>query len=117
VAALRSLTQAGVAWRGAAHITGGGLIDNPPRFVPESSGLALRFRLGSWPVPAIFTLIAGAGVAEGEMRRTFNMGLGLVLAVPPGEIDRAIAALEAAGERAWRVGEVIRRAGDEVELG
>ncbi len=116
VAALRSLTRAGVAWRGAAHITGGGLIDNPPRFVPEGSGLALRLRPGAWPVPPIFGLIAKAGVAEGEMRRTFNMGLGLVVAVPAGEVDRAIDALQAAGERAWRVGEVIRRAGDEVEF-
>jgi phosphoribosylformylglycinamidine cyclo-ligase len=116
VGALRALGAAGVAWRGAAHITGGGLIDNPPRFVPDGSGLALRFRLGSWPVPAIFTLIARAGIAEGEMRRTFNMGIGLVVAVPAAEADRTVAALEGAGERAWRVGEVIRRAAGEVEF-
>ncbi len=121
VRALLALSQAGVAWRGAAHITGGGLVDNPPRFVPEGAGLALRLREGSWPVPGIFRLIADAGVEHAEMRRTFNLGLGMVIAVPASEVPAALAALEsrssdAAGERAFVVGEVIPRADAEVEF-
>src|SRR5690348_8210627 len=57
VNALRALATAGIAWKGAAHITGGGLVENPPRFVPETSGLALRLHLGSWPIPPVFSVI------------------------------------------------------------
>src|SRR5262249_55718976 len=93
--AFRGLAAAGVGGRGAAHIPGGGLVHNPPRFVPEGSGLALRFRLGSWPVPPVFAYLAaaGPGVDAEEMRATFNLGLGMVVAVPAGEAARAIAAL------------------------
>jgi phosphoribosylformylglycinamidine cyclo-ligase len=105
VKALASL--AGIAWRGAAHITGGGLVDNPPRFVPESSGLALRIRLGSWPVPGVFQLIQSAGVDDAEMRRTFNLGIGMVVAVPAGDAEKTISALEGAGEKAYLIGDVI----------
>jgi phosphoribosylformylglycinamidine cyclo-ligase len=107
VKALRALSESGVAWRGAAHITGGGLIDNPPRFLADGAPLALRFKEGSWPVPPIFTLIAGAGVEPAEMRRTFNMGVGLVVCVPAAEAARAVTALQAAGEQAFVIGEVI----------
>jgi phosphoribosylformylglycinamidine cyclo-ligase len=116
VAALRALTDAKVAWRGAAHITGGGLIDNPPRFVPDGAGLALRLHLESWPVPGVFRLIASAGVGEEEMRRTFNLGLGMIVAVPAAEADRAVAVLAEAGEKAFVVGEVVLRSGDDVEF-
>jgi phosphoribosylformylglycinamidine cyclo-ligase len=112
VAALRALTRAGIPWRGAAHITGGGLVDNPPRFVPDGSGLALRLRLGSWPVPAVFGAIAAAGVGDEEMRRTFNLGLGMIVAVPAADAGRTLATLAAAGEKAVVVGEVIPGDGD-----
>ena len=115
VKALRALGEAGVRYKGAAHITGGGLVDNPPRFVPETSALALRLRLGSWPVPPVFGLIASAGVEAGEMRRTFNMGLGMIVAVPAADAAHAVAALVAAGEKAFIVGDVIPgKAGDVV---
>jgi phosphoribosylformylglycinamidine cyclo-ligase len=104
---------AAVRWKGAAHITGGGLVHNPPRFVPEGSGLALRFRLGSWPVPAVFTYLAAAGVEAEEMRTTFNLGLGMVVAVAREDADKAVAAL--AGE-AYVVGEVIARTDAETEF-
>ena len=109
VKALRELSRAGVLWRGAAHITGGGLVDNPPRFVPDGRELALRFHPGSWEVPPIFGYLAssGAGVADEEMRRTFNLGLGMVVAVPAEAVDAALATLTAAGETARVVGEVI----------
>ncbi len=116
VAALAALRDAGVRWKGAAHITGGGLYDNPPRFVPDGKGLALRLRTASWPVPGIFQLIQSAGVEDAEMRRTFNMGIGLVIAVPAADAPRAVAALGGAGEKAWVIGEVIARTRDEVEF-
>jgi phosphoribosylformylglycinamidine cyclo-ligase len=107
VKALRGLSAAGVAWRGAAHITGGGLVDNPPRFVAKNAALALEIKEGSWPEPAVFGLIAGAGVERAEMRRTFNLGLGLVIAVPAAQAERAIASLGASGEQAFVVGRVV----------
>ena len=114
VKALRALGDAGIRYKGAAHITGGGLVDNPPRFVPESSPLSLRLRLGSWTVPPVFGLIASAGVEAAEMRRTFNMGVGMIVALPADDAARAIAALEAAGERAFLVGDVIAGKAGEV---
>jgi phosphoribosylformylglycinamidine cyclo-ligase len=111
VKALRALSQAGILWRGAAHITGGGLIDNPPRFVPEDKGLGLRIDLSRLPAPPVFALIASAGVAPEEMRRTFNMGIGMVIAVERTQADAAVQALNDAGERAFLAGEVIPEAG------
>ncbi len=72
--------------KGIAHITGGGLIDNVPRVLPD--GLAVRFDRRSWRVPPIFTLIQQQGkVSEEEMYRVFNMGLGLVLVCAPAAVD------------------------------
>jgi phosphoribosylformylglycinamidine cyclo-ligase len=88
--------------KGMAHITGGGLVDNPPRMLP--GGLYARLEWGSWPVPPIFSLIQRLGeVSDDEMRRVFNLGLGMVLVVAPEEVDRA---LEVLGEGAWTVGYV-----------
>ena len=114
VKALRGLADAGVRWKGAAHITGGGLVENPPRFLPDGSPLALRLDTGSWTIPPIFGLIAGAGVSEAEMRRTFNLGVGMIVAVAAVEADRALALLRGAGEPAWLVGEVVPRSGEAV---
>jgi phosphoribosylformylglycinamidine cyclo-ligase len=116
VAALAALSKAGVAWRGAAHITGGGLIENPPRIL-RTDALALRIELRSWTPPPIFGLIAAAGVEAREMQRTFNLGVGMIVAVPAASVDAALAALATTGERAWRCGEVIARRGEQVELG
>ena len=82
----------GVAWKAAAHITGGGLVENPPRIF-SGDDLAVELDPATWTVPAVMTLIAGAGVDESEMRRTFNGGLGMLIVVAPGDADRAIAAL------------------------
>jgi phosphoribosylformylglycinamidine cyclo-ligase len=106
VDALKALSSAHVHWKGAAHITGGGLVDNPPRFVPDGAKLGLRIRDASWPEPVVFSLLARAGIERGEMRRTFNLGLGMVIAVAAADAQRAVAALEAAGEQAFVVGEV-----------
>ena len=88
-----------------AHVTGGGIPGNLPRVLPEGCGAALA--RGSWPVPAVFRAIQEAGgVEEAEMQRAFNMGLGYLVVVPPDQAQRAVAALEAAGERVFEVGEI-----------
>jgi|Deesub1362A_J573_1020465.scaffolds.fasta_scaffold00541_8 phosphoribosylformylglycinamidine cyclo-ligase len=93
--------------RGLVHITGGGLVENVPRILP--GGLAARIRRGSWPVPPVFGLIQDlGGVEEAEMFRTFNMGIGFVLVVPPTEADRVVADLLAKGEPTYLIGEVVR---------
>ncbi len=95
--------------RAMAHITGGGLIENVPRVLP--AGLSAVIDRSSWHVPALFTAIERAGgVMPEEMWRTFNMGVGMVLAVPR---DQADAVISAAGVPVWRVGEVVEYAGGE----
>jgi phosphoribosylformylglycinamidine cyclo-ligase len=107
VRALRALHDADLL-RGAAHITGGGLVDNPTRMLPRDARLKLRIQLGSWPVPPIFGLIAeGGGVTDEEMRRTFNLGVGMLVAVPADRAAEATALLERAGEQVFPVGEVL----------
>jgi phosphoribosylformylglycinamidine cyclo-ligase len=91
------------AIKGMAHITGGGLIENPPRMTPDR--LTPRIDYASWRRSALFAWLQEAGgVAEPEMLRTFNCGIGLLLAVAPADADRLVAALEAAGETAWVAG-------------
>ena len=93
--------------RGFAHITGGGLIDNVPRILPD--GLAARFDAGSWDVPPIFTFIQRRGdVSDEDMYHTFNMGVGAVLAVAAG--DAVAIAAQIPGARP--VGRVIRQSGE-----
>ncbi|MBI4955553.1 MAG: phosphoribosylformylglycinamidine cyclo-ligase [Myxococcales bacterium] len=97
------------------HITGGGLPGNLPRVVPDES-LGLAVELASYPRPGIFHAIAARGpVEETEMQRTFNLGVGLVAVVAEDAVPAAVAALEAAGERAWRLGAIVpaREAGPE----
>jgi len=93
--------------KGMAHVTGGGITGNLPRILPE--GCRARVRLKSWSAPPIFRLIQeGGAVEEAEMLSTFNMGVGLILAVdrePAAPIRERLAAL---GEAAWEIGEVIR---------
>ncbi|KKM10448.1 phosphoribosylaminoimidazole synthetase [Clostridiales bacterium PH28_bin88] len=92
--------------RGMAHITGGGLLENLPRVFPQ--GTAARIRRGSWPVPAVFNLIQQHGaVGDGEMYRTFNMGIGFVLVVPAGEAESVHRELVSSGERAYHIGEIV----------
>jgi phosphoribosylformylglycinamidine cyclo-ligase len=106
--ALMPLIEAGTV-RGLAHITGGGLVENLPRVLPE--GLSARIRRDSWHVPAVFRVIAReGGVAEEEMFRAFNMGVGMVAVVAQGDVDGTLHALREAGEEAWVAGEIV--AGD-----
>jgi phosphoribosylformylglycinamidine cyclo-ligase len=92
---------------GLSHITGGGLPGNIPRVLPD--GLGVRLDLSTYTRPAIFDVIARGGpVEEAEMRRTFNLGVGLVAIVAAPAKERALDALRGAGEAAWGFGEVIR---------
>ncbi|MHB8730462.1 MAG: phosphoribosylformylglycinamidine cyclo-ligase [bacterium] len=95
-----------VTLRGIAHVTGGGLPGNLVRVLPDGChAVLLRSR---WPVPPVFTVIQRRGrIADEEMFRTFNMGLGLLLVVPRGSAAAAVRLLDSAGERAWVVGEIV----------
>ncbi|WP_437334673.1 phosphoribosylformylglycinamidine cyclo-ligase [Sorangium sp. So ce394] len=100
------LAACGDAVRGLSHITGGGLPGNLPRVLPD--GLGAQLDLGSYQRPAIFHLLQRGGpVDEAEMRRTFNLGVGLVAVVDRSAADKAIDALADSGERAWVLGEIV----------
>jgi phosphoribosylformylglycinamidine cyclo-ligase len=97
---------------GISHITGGGLIDNPPRILPKQCKAVIR--RGSWTVPPVFSYIQAAGnVPEQEMLRTFNNGLGLVVVVKEKDAGEILVRLTAMGESAWHIGAVEARKEDE----
>ncbi len=92
------------------HITGGGLPENLPRVTPKGLGLAID--AGSWTVDPLFALIQARGaVADAEMRRTFNMGVGFTMVVSPERVTQLVDALNASGERAFIMGEVVEHEG------
>ena len=106
---LYPLVEAGRV-RGLAHITGGGLVDNVPRILPQ--GLDARFHRSSWRVPNLFRVLQReGGVEEMEMFRAFNMGVGMVAVVAADEADAVVRDLSAAGEQAWIAGEIVPGAG------
>jgi phosphoribosylformylglycinamidine cyclo-ligase len=101
--------------RALAHITGGGLVDNIPRVVPE--GLGVRIEAGAWPIPPVFRWLATAGdIGAAEMARTFNCGIGMVAIVAAGEADAVERRFAEAGESVHRIGSVARRAPDAPEV-
>ncbi len=92
----------------AAHITGGGITDNLPRVLPK--GLAARIDTKSWQVPPVFELLRSIGeIPEADWRRTFNLGAGMILAVPAAKTDSALRTLKRLDETPWIIGEVIRQ--------
>ncbi len=92
--------------KGLAHITGGGITDNLPRILPE--GIGARILRGAWPVPPLFTFLERAGeVPIEDMYRTFNMGIGMIVACAPENVDRVRATLSQSGEQSWVIGELI----------
>ena len=98
------LMKAGLI-KGAAHITGGGLIENPPRCIAE--GLQASFDWNAWPMPAVFQWMAETGgISDHEMRRTFNCGVGFMLIVSPENAEPVLAALLNAGEVAFVCGQL-----------
>ena len=108
--AFAQLNAAGLPWKAAAHITGGGLVENPPRMFADDA-LAVELDPKTWEVPAMMKLIARAGVDDSEMRRTFNMGLGMTIIVPAEAADRGVELLR--GSQARVVGRLVPRAGGE----
>ncbi|QWE26439.1 phosphoribosylformylglycinamidine cyclo-ligase [Polynucleobacter sp. AP-Ainpum-60-G11] len=94
--------------KGMAHITGGGLVDNVPRVLPENTQAVLH--RDSWQMPELFRwLQMKGGVADAEMVRVFNCGIGMVVIVSADQADAAIKSLKAEGLHAWTVGEVVER--------
>lgn len=105
VKALRSIKEAGVRVKACSHITGGGFYENVPRMLPEGKHAVIK--KDSYPIPPIFTMMAREGqVEEKMMYNTYNMGLGMVLAVDPADVDKTMEAIKAAGETPYVVGEV-----------
>jgi phosphoribosylformylglycinamidine cyclo-ligase len=93
---------------GIAHITGGGITDNLPRVIPP--GCKALVRRGAWPVPPIFEVIRrGGNVEEEEMLRTFNNGIGMILAVPAKAVEGVIARLKRWKEKAYPIGEIVKK--------
>ena len=105
VKALKAVKNAGVTIKGCSHITGGGFYENIPRMLPE--GVRAVVDKNSYEVPAIFRLLAKEGdIAEEMMYNTYNMGIGMMLALDAADADKAVQALTEAGEKAWIVGRV-----------
>ena len=95
--------------KGMAHITGGGLTENVPRVLAD--GLTALLQRDAWPMPPLFTwLQQHGGVADAEMHRVFNCGIGMVVIVAAVDCERAMAELGAAGETVWRIGAIAERA-------
>ena len=103
VKALKSIKNAGVTVKGCSHITGGGFDENIPRMLPD--GIRAVVKKDSYEVPAIFKLLQKTGnITEQMMYNTYNMGLGMVLAVDPADVDKTMEAIKAAGDTAYVVG-------------
>ena len=112
--AFEALVGAGVDVKGMSHITGGGLIDNPPRIFPD--GLGMRVNTGSWTVPPLFRLIAERGnVSQHDAFHALNMGVGFLFMVPAQQREQAMTALRDAGQQPWVIGEMV--AGQGVTFG
>lgn len=102
---MKSVKNAGVRVKGCSHITGGGFYENIPRMLPD--GVRAVVRKDSYEVPALFRLMQKKGeLDEKMMYNTYNMGLGMVMAVDPSDVDKTLAAISAAGETAYVVGSV-----------
>ena len=115
VKALKNVKDAGVAIKGCSHITGGGFYENIPRMLPD--GVQAVIRKDSYPVPPIFGLLQEkGGIDEKMMYNTFNMGIGMVLAVAPEDADAVIRAVTDAGEKAYVIGQTAAGNKDEVCL-
>lgn len=103
VKAMKAIKDAGVTVKGCSHITGGGFYENIPRMLPD--GIRAVVKKDSYEVPAIFKLLQKTGGIEDQMMyNTYNMGLGMVLAVEAGDVEKTMAAIRAAGETPFVVG-------------
>lgn len=106
VKALKNIRNAGVRIKGCSHITGGGFFENVPRMLPENVRAIIKKE--SYPVPALFDLIQKNGnIEEHMMYNTFNMGLGMVIAVNPEDVETTMKAIEEAGDKCYVVGNIV----------
>lgn len=106
VKALKNVKNAGVRIKGCSHITGGGFFENVPRMLPENVRAIIKKE--SYPVPALFDLIQKNGnIEEHMMYNTFNMGLGMVIAVNPEDVETIMKAIEEAGDKCYVVGNIV----------
>lgn len=106
VKALKSIKDSGVVIKACSHITGGGFYENIPRMLPD--GIEAVVEKSSYEVPAIFKLMAQkGGIAEEMMYNTYNMGIGMVLAVAPEDVERAMEAIRRAGETPYVIGRTV----------
>lgn len=105
VKALRAVKEAGVRIKACSHITGGGFYENVPRMLPDGKHAVIK--KDSYEVPPIFKMMAREGrVEEKMMYNTYNMGIGMVLAVNPADVEKTLEAIKAAGETPYIIGEV-----------
>ena len=105
VKALKAVKEAGVTIKGCSHITGGGFYENIPRMLPD--GVRAVVEKGSYPIPPIFKMLQEDGdIAEEMMYNTYNMGIGMMLALDPADVDKAMEAMKAAGEEPHIVGKI-----------
>ena len=105
VKALKSVKDSGVTVKACSHITGGGFYENIPRMLPEGKRAVVE--KGSYPIPPIFAMLQREGrIAEEMMYNTYNMGLGMIVAVDAADVDKAMEAIRAAGETPYVVGRV-----------
>lgn len=105
VQALKSIKKAGVTVKACSHITGGGFYENVPRMLID--GVHAVVEKNSYPVPPIFGLMAKEGeIDEQMMYNTFNMGLGMIVAVDPADVDKTMEAIKAAGDQPYVVGHI-----------
>ena len=105
VKTMKSIKNAGVTVKGCSHITGGGFYENVPRMLPEGAHAVIE--KNSYEVPAIFRMLQKEGqIEEHMMYNTFNMGIGLVVAVDPADVERTLEAVKAAGETPYVIGHI-----------
>lgn len=105
VKALKSVKKAGVKVKACSHITGGGFYENVPRMLKEGTRAVIK--KDSYPVPPIFGMLAKKGdVAEEMMYNTFNMGIGMIVAVDPAEVDKAMSAIRETGDTPYVIGSI-----------
>jgi phosphoribosylformylglycinamidine cyclo-ligase len=105
VKALKAVKEAGVRVKACSHITGGGFYENIPRMLPEGKRAVIE--KNSYPIPPIFTMMAREGQVEEQMMyNTYNMGLGMIVAVDPADVDKAMEAMRSAGDTPYVVGKI-----------
>ena len=105
VKALKAVKEAGVTVKACSHITGGGFYENVPRMLKEGTHAVIN--KNSYPIPPIFTLMAKKGnIEEHMMYNTYNMGLGMIVAVDPADVDKTMEAMKAAGDTPYMVGTI-----------